>query len=164
MDILENMYSRNMLVPEQVLAELAKIPHLISKVESSISKQHISKVALDPLKPEAVEYVRLLEGVTSIGRGEAAVMAYVKFNGGTISSNNLKDVLEYSESNGLPLLSIRAMFYDAVVHDKILTEPQAEQVWGKMLDKHRYLPCSTVKEVIAFYSVGLGQSMSLHRY
>ena len=164
MDILEALYSGHMLVPEQVLVELSKVSHLRDQVDLSIANNHIVAVQLDPLKPEAQEFAKLLSGDPPIGRGEAAVMAFVKFNGGTISSNNLTDVLSYSVFHELPLISIRAMFYDAIVHRGVLTEEEGEQAWNKMKGKRRQLPCPTVKDIIEYYSIGFGISLELQRY
>lgn len=51
------------------------------------------------------DYLRMITapdpGMQIIGKGEAACIAMVKERGGTIASNNLKDVSAYVEKYGL---------------------------------------------------------------
>ena len=54
LDILEDLYSKRMIVLEEVLEELRRVPHLASKVELSIKKGHIRSAAMLADSPEAL--------------------------------------------------------------------------------------------------------------
>jgi predicted nucleic acid-binding protein len=54
LDILENLYSKRMIVLEEVLEELRRVPHLASRVELSIRNGHIRSEAMFADSPEAL--------------------------------------------------------------------------------------------------------------
>jgi hypothetical protein len=161
MDILESLYSGNMKIPQEVLTELARVPHLKAAVDSRTAN-HIEVISLNPIGQDGLEFAKLYS-TGKYGLGESAVMAYVRYNGGTVSSNNIKDVLEYCRDNSLSLLSTRAIIFDAVTSG-VITEPEAEGVWAGMIRKGRKLPCRTVAEVMQFYTSGDGSTFTSQRY
>jgi len=161
MDILESLHSGNMQIPQEVLTELARVPHLKAAVDSRTEK-HIEVVSLNPIGQDGIEFAKLYT-TGKYGSGESAVMAYVRYNGGTVSSNNIKDVLDYCKTHSLPLLSTRAIIFDAVTNG-IITEPEAEGVWAGMIRKGRKLPVKTVAEVMHFYTSGEGSTFTDQRY
>lgn len=161
MDVLESLYSGNMQIPQEVLTELARVPHLKAAVDSRTDK-HIEVVSLSPIGQDGIEFAKLYS-TGKFGLGESSVMAFVRFNGGTVSSNNIRDVLQYCQSNSLPLLSTRAIIFDAITAG-VITEPEAERIWAGMIRKGRKLPCKTVAEVIEFYTNGEGATFTDQRF
>lgn len=74
-----------------------------------------------------------------MGSGEAAVLAAVRFNGGTVASNNLADVRDYCKKYGLELISTDDILCLSVQRH-IITEVEAEALWKDMLMRKRRLP------------------------
>lgn len=162
MALLTGIY-QDIVVPDIVLYELAKVPHLHGRVEASIAAGAISTISIDTLDPAAAEYSRLIGG-GRLGRGESAVMAYVRFHGGTVGSNNVRDVLKYCQSNDLPLLAVRAVVVDAVDQERVLTEVAAEAFWAEMRRIRRRLPHATAMEALEHYRSGPGRQWMKQRY
>ncbi|GAW30616.1 hypothetical protein [Carboxydocella sp. JDF658] len=164
MDILEKLYSGKMVVPAEVVYEISnrRVQHLKAELTRSVDKKYIEVVSLQPLGDDGQTFVALRE-TGKYGSGEAAVMAYAKVNGGTICSNNLRDVLRYCQKYNLALLSTRAIMYDAICK-KVISETEAQNVWTEMINKKRQLPCKTIKEVIDFYKYGPGAKLGLQKY
>ncbi len=90
-------------------------------------------------------------------------MAYVKFNGGTVSSNNMRDVLDYCIRNSLPLIGTSGIIYDAI-NKGILTLPEANTIWANMLRKGRQLHFHTATDVYNHYSTGVGATRGIQKY
>ena len=78
-------------------------------------------------------------------------MAYVRFHGGTVASNNLRDVKNYCIEHNLPLMTVRAIVARAVLDSKSLSIGEAEDFWSSMLAKGRRLPNATAQEAIDYY-------------
>lgn len=160
--LLSKLY-QSVLIPDIVLNELAKVPHLHQRVQTAITAGMICSVTIDALDPAAAEYSRLV-GEGRLGRGESAVMAHVRFHGGTVGSNNISDVLDYCRVHNLPLLAMRAIVVDAVDQEHLLTEQEAETFWDEMIRKRRRLPHATVREALDHYRFGAGFHWVRQRY
>lgn len=106
---------------------------------------------IDATGDVGLEYMNLIKPSrkpSPLGRGESAVMAWVKLHGGTVASNNLRDVRRYCQTHSLPFMTIRAMVADAVINRDRLSLDDAEQFWKDMKAAGRMLPCDTAEEAI----------------
>jgi predicted nucleic acid-binding protein len=147
LDIVEKLYSGRMVVLEEVLEELRRVPHLASRVELSIKKGHIRLETMLADSPEALRLATLLDS-GKYGSGEASCMAYLAEHDGILASNNLADVREFCERNEKRLLTTADVLYRAYEIGQINLE-EADEVWAGMLSKRRKLPASSFTEYLS---------------
>ena len=138
LDILEGLYSKQMIVLEEVLEELRRVPHLASKVELSIKKGHIRSAAMLADSPEALQLAKFLES-GRYGTGEASCMAYLTQHNGILGSNNLSDVKAFCTKNKKHLLTTADVLHQAYQKGHINMD-EANKTWTKMLSKRQKLP------------------------
>ena len=146
LDILENLFRVKMIILEQVHTEIARVPHLCTQVEQCIQNGAILPVTIYADAPEAIELARYLdEG--RYGQGEAACMAYLKHNEGTMGSNNLSDVGHFCSTNQKSLIcSSDCLVY--ALKSRLLDLQTCESIWQRML-KHQMLPAATFAEYLS---------------
>ena len=147
MDILESLYSKRMLILEEVIEELERVPYLAEQVRLSIAAGHITPQVMLAGSPEALQFARFHES-GRYGAGEAACMAYILYHGGVLASNNLSDVKAFCTRNGIPLLTtpdVLRRLYD----EGRLSISEADELWGNMLARRRKLPASSFSEYLA---------------
>ena len=154
LDILEGLYSKHMIILEEVLEELNRVPHLASRVELSISNGHIKCEAMFADSPEALQLAKFLEA-GRYGTGEAACMAYLTQHDGILGSNNLSDVKAFCIQNKKRLLTTADVIYQAY-ETSIVGLEEADKVWGDMISKRRKLPASSFSEYMAVIKKGDG--------
>ena len=148
MDILEGLYSKRMIVLEEVLEELRRVPHLASRVELSIRNGHISSEAMLANSPEALQLAKFLE-LGRYGTGEASCMAYLTQHDGILGSNNLSDVKAFCTKNKKHLLTTADVLHQAYQKGHINLD-EANKTWTKMLSKKQKLPTSSFTEYLSF--------------
>lgn len=156
--LLGKLYPQAVIL-DVVRQEINKVPSLKAALAQVTKSGWFSLRSVNVPSDEAVEYVSLTRKrrvPSPLGHGEAAVMAWVRFNGGTVGSNNLKDVRAYCQNNNLRFVTIRAIIADAVLNREVLSIEDAESFWATMLTKKRRLPCQTAQEAIDYYSTGKG--------
>ena len=146
LDILEKLYAGKMIVLEEVINELRKIKHIGKRVESCIAKGSIVLEAMPVDAPEALELARLLER-GRYGRGEAACLAYLKYNYGSLGSNNVSDVKIVCSDKNICLLTVPDIINNAV-QAGIITIEEANEVWIDMINKMRKLPTKSFHEYL----------------
>jgi predicted nucleic acid-binding protein len=152
LDILEGLYSKQMIVLEEVLEELRRVPHLASKVELSIEKGHIRSETMLADSPEALQLAKFLES-GRYGTGEASCMAYLTQHEGILGSNNLSDVKAFCIQNKRQLLTTADVLHHA--HETGLTTlAEANEIWFGMLSKRRKLPASSFTEYLSIIEKG----------
>jgi len=154
MDILENLYSKRMIVLEEVLEELRRVPHLASRVELSIRNGHIRSEAMFADSPEALQLAKLLE-TGRYGSGEASCMAFLTQHDGVLGSNNLSDVKTFCIQNKKHLLTTADVMYQAYKAGYMSLD-EADKIWAGMLSKKRKLPASSFSEYISAAEKGGG--------
>ena len=154
LNILEKLYSKRMIILEEVLEELNRVPHLASRVELSISNGHIKCEAMFADSPEALQLAELLE-TCRYGTGEAACMAYLTQHDGILGSNNLSDVKAFCTQNNKRLLTTADVMYQAYEKSLISLE-EADKIWTDMLSKRRKLPASSFSEYMTVIKKGDG--------
>lgn len=148
LDILERLYSKRMVVLEEVLEELKRVPHLASRVGQSIRKGHIRSEAMFADSPEALQLAKLLES-GKYGAGESSCMAYLTQHDGILGSNNLSDVKAFCTKNKKHLLTTADVLHQAYQKGHINLD-EANKTWTKMLSKKQKLPTSSFTEYLSF--------------
>jgi predicted nucleic acid-binding protein len=152
LDILESLYSKRMIVLEEVLEELRRVPHLASKVGLSIKNGHIRSEAMLADSPEALQLARYLE-LGRYGIGEASCMAYLTQHDGILGSNNLSDVKAFCNTNKKRLLTTANVLVQA--HETGLIDlDEADEIWAGMLSKKQRLPASSFTEYLSAIEKG----------
>lgn len=147
LDVLEGLYSKRMVILEEVLAELSRVPHLAAKVELSVRNGHIKGVSMFADSPEALQLGKLLE-TGKYGSGEAACMAYLTQHDGILASNNLSDVKAFCIQNNKSLLTTADIMHKA--HKAgLISLDEADRIWGDMISKKRKLPAASFSEYIS---------------
>ena len=141
------------------MVELQRVDSLYNQVAECIERGDMHRVLMDPASEVASEYARLSR-IAQLGSGESAAMAYARFNGGTVGSNNLRDVRQYCVNYEVPFLSVRAIVFDAVDGRHLLTEAEAEQFWAAMRQSGRKLPNDTAREALDYYRFGRGSTLT----
>lgn len=152
LDILEVLYSGRMVVLEEVLEELRRVPHLASRVESSIKRGHIRTETMLANSPEALRLATLLDS-GRYGSGEASCMAYLIEHDGILASNNLSDVKAFCRSNRKGLLTTANALYRAYRIGQINLE-EADEIWTSMLSKKQKLPASSFRDYLSVIGKG----------
>lgn len=158
-DVIQQIFvGKSILVPDQVVAELAflkqysKYNWVYDALEREVKTGTINITKLPAGAPIAREYALLtnLQRTRAMGSGEAAVLATVKYNGGTVASNNLTDVYQYCLQNDLELINTDDILCLAV-QNNILTESQASTLWDEMKARKRQLPAYNFVEAFRRY-------------
>jgi hypothetical protein len=145
-DILSKLYADRMLILDEVLSEISRVPHIEKGIQELISRNTLKRAAIMGDEPAAIELGTLLES-GRLGAGEAACMAYLKYNPGSLGSNNLADVRIYCERNGKCLITTGETLIDACVSG-LLNVKDADGLWIRMIAKKRKLPTATFTEYL----------------
>lgn len=138
MDIIESRYSGRMVVLEEVMMELDRVPHLASCVRQSMAQGHIREESIMVDSPEALEFARLHD-TGRYGSGEASCMAYLSYHEGMLASNNLADVKRFCIAGRISLLTTADVLLQAY-DDGSLSVAEADSIWLNMLARKRKLP------------------------
>ena len=147
MDIIEGLYSGRMIVLEEVMVELERVPVLASRVRQSIEKGHIRSEVLLAGSKEALEFVRLYES-GRYGAGESSCMSYLLCHEGTLASNNLRDVKRFCLEQRIELLTTPDVLR-GLYEDGNLSREEADLIWREMVARKRKLPVATFGEYLA---------------
>jgi len=162
LDILESLYREQMLVLDQVQIEVSKYYKVGALLSNVINRGAFQLGYLDPLGKDGWEFANLIDK-GCFGQGEAAIMAYVRFRGGTVGSSNIRDVLRYCEVHGLPLLATRPIMFDAYQR-RIIAKGEACQIWTDMRRKNIRLPDESFADVVRHFTLGDVKKHSIQRY
>ena len=154
MDILENLYSKRMVILEEVMEELNRVPHLAARVRLCVEKGHITIETMLAGSPEALQLARFHES-GRYGAGEASCMAYLVYRGGILASNNLADVKAFCAVHKMPLLTTPDVLLQSY-EDGCLGVKEADAIWSGMLARRRKLPTSSFTEYLATLKRGGG--------
>ena len=152
LDILEGLYSKQMIILEEVLEELRRVPHLASKVELSIKNGHIRSEAMLADSPEAIQLAKFLES-GRYGTGEASCMAYLAQHDGILGSNNLSDIKAFCIQNKKQLLTTADVLRQAY-KTGLINLDEADEIWAGMLSKQRKLPATSFTEYLSAIEKG----------
>ncbi|OIQ59766.1 hypothetical protein MOTE_10220 [Moorella thermoacetica] len=153
-DILKSLFGENILIPSVVKDEFKKLKRtrygwVYQLLETEISNGIFQQCHLPAVGEIAEEFKRLINGTYGkiMGKGEAAVMAWVRYNGGTVASNNLSDVAMYCRKYSLDLISTDDILCKAC-HEGIISQNEGECIWAEMKRKRRVLPDYSFSEAL----------------
>lgn len=151
-DILQALYRGKIVLPDPVYQELSNpcIPHIKKRVDGLLRD---GTALIQQINIGTEEYklydslVKGLDGQKRIGRGEAAGIALAKTRNGILASNNYRDILPYIKKYGIRHIDTGSILKEAL-RKKLITEPEGNVIWQKMLDKNRKLPADTFSEYL----------------
>jgi hypothetical protein len=143
-----------MIILEEVMEELSRVPHLVSRVKLSIGNGHIKCEAMFADSPEALQLAKFLE-TGRYGTGEAACMAYLTQHDGILGSNNLSDVKVFCIQNKKRLLTTADVMYQTYETSLVGLE-EADKIWSDMISKRRKLPALSFSEYMSTIKKGEG--------
>jgi len=146
-DILRNLFKDNIVVPGLVLDELSNLRRFShhrwvpDMLQEYVARGEITLTEMASLSVVADEYARLtnIDSLRPMGAGEAAVLALVRFEGGTVASNNLTDIRRYCDEHALELISSDDILCLAVERGMV-TENEGVTIWEDMIAHKQKLP------------------------
>lgn len=149
--ILARLYAGRIILPAQVYYELEKVPHLLARVDTLKNNGYLSVESMEAGSEEYNNYLQMTTlpeaGMRIIGRGEAAGIAMAKQRGGTLASNNLRDILPYVEKYEISHITTGDILIEAI-DAGIITEAESNTIWSDMIRKRRMLPTTTFSEYL----------------
>lgn len=144
--ILSRLYSGRIILPAQVYDELTRVPHLLAGVDRMKREGNLT---VDGMEVDSAEYHDYLKMITApdtgsriIGKGEAAGIAMVRARGGTLASNNLRDITYYVVKYGLEFITTGDILIEAL-NLGIISKEEGDGIWSDMLRRRRRLPTAT---------------------
>lgn len=152
--ILEKLYPGKIILPAQVYEEIKKVPHLQARADKMISNGVVQVESMMVDSDEYSDYVQMTSSENSlriIGNGEAAGIAMVKHRGGTLASNNLRDIRIYVEKYQLNHITSGDIMIEAL-KTGLITEDEGNNIWAEMLRRRRWLPCATFSDYLKKHS------------
>jgi len=156
-NILAGLYPGRIVLPAQVYEELKYVPHLLAQADRMLACGEISTAGMEAGSVEFRDYLKMTtagEGtVRVIGKGEAAAIAMAKERGGTLASNNLRDVSWYARKYRLSLITTGDILEEAL-RRQMITEAEGDCLWQKMIAKRRKLPTGSFSEYLALPKQG----------
>lgn len=149
--ILSQLYPGRIILPAQVYDELKRVPHLLAKVDVMKNEGNLIVDSMEVGSAEYHDYLQMITapdtGMRIIGKGEAAGIAMVKERGGTLASNNLRDISSYVEKYGLKHTTTGDILIKAM-NSGIISETDGNDIWANMIRKKRMLPTATFTDYI----------------
>lgn len=149
--ILSHLYSGRIILPAQVYDELKRVPHLLARVDVMKATGDLTVDSIDVGSAEYHDYLQMMTtpdtGMRIIGKGEAACIAMAKERGGTIASNNLKDISAYIQKYGLEHITTGDILIKAM-YSGLISETDGNDLWANMIRKKRMLPTATFTDYI----------------
>ena len=155
LDIIRHLFPKQIIVPRQVVDEIAKLKQfpktkfVFQILEADIENGEIKQKDIVVPSPEALEYAGLtsMTNPKSIGKGEAASIVLAKSLGGTLASNNLRDILPHVKNGQPPYICTDIILFQAHISGYITLE-QGSAIWNEMKSKRRMLPPYDFAEVV----------------
>ncbi len=134
-------YSLSML--KNVLDELIRFRSEKNEILNLIDMMKILIINLDSIDNDDMiyEYAKL---ITTMGDGESATLAYARFSDKKIISNNLSDIRNYCEANGILYLTTIDVF-DVAVRKGIISLNEANEYMNTLLQKEKKVPDTSIE-------------------
>ncbi len=149
--ILSKLYAGRIVLPAQVYDELKRVPHLLNKVDAMKRNGDLDVESMEVDSAEYHDYLQMTSmpeaGMRIIGKGEAAGIAMVKERGGTLASNNLRDIAPYVTKHHLTHITTGDILMEAM-DAGFISEAEGNRLWSHMLRKRRRLPTATFSDYI----------------
>ncbi len=153
-NILLQLYRNRIVLPEQGLTEIVRVPFLKIKMRSLVSSGQIQVVKIIYNTPEAKLFYKLTvspdAGFKIIGDGEAAAITLAKFNNGILGCNNMSDIVPYVKEFGLRHVTSSDIMVEAYKCGMI-SEQEGNVIWGAMRSRGRLLPAVSFSEFLINY-------------
>ena len=128
--ILAKLYAGRIILPAQVYKELQKVPHLLKRADTLKNRGALCVESMEVGTIEYADYLKMTsapeKGMKKIGSGEAAGIAMVKQRGGTLASNNMRDIQPYIEKFGIVHITTGDILIEAMDAD-IITEAEEKR-------------------------------------
>ena len=151
-DIIIKLYSPEIILLDVVEEELSKTPHLMEQIDDYIESKEIQFIKMDLYSIEGLEYVHLQRN-WNIGKGEAAGMAYCRYNNCILGSNNFRDIQNYCKKYNIEIKTTVDIMLEAYANS-IIDKDEGDRIWEMMLSKKRELPYKTFSEALKKEEVG----------
>ena len=152
--ILARLYAGRIILPSQVYNEIQRVPHLLLKVDALKNNGDLRVESMEAGSEEYNDYLQMTTfpeaGMRIVGRGEAAGIAMVKQRGGTLASNNLRDIRPYVEKYEISHITTGDILIKAM-EAGLITEAEGNIIWSEMIRKRRMLPTPTFSDFLANY-------------
>ncbi len=117
-----------------------------TQLQFLLDQNIFKRVAMPDVKtPVYAEFVRLTRGNRRIGEGEAACMAFARFNEQVLASSNFKDIRAYCEEHEILYVSTMDLLRQAM-DENILTEQVCNDFIAKVKQRGSKLPCNLMSE------------------
>lgn len=150
--ILERLYTGRIILPKQVYDEISKVNRLLTRTDTLKNKGVLSIESIDTDSEEFNDYMQMTSspepGMRIIGPGEAASIAMVKRRGGTLASNNMRDIVPYVSVYGISHITTGDIMIEAL-RAGMITEAQGNTIWSNMIRRRRLLPTDTFSDYLA---------------
>lgn len=155
-DILQQLYSGNIILPTEVIAECIRIPMLESCIQDALTYKWIEEFKINYVDHPNImlDYAILSK---RFGPGESAVMAIAKNKGWTVGSDDMRATVKYCSNNSIPLLGSLGVLYDA--YDKgLVNDIEGQAILTDMINLTNYKsPVSDFQKVIDWFKEGKGR-------
>ncbi len=149
--ILSKLYAGRIVLPVQVYDELKRVPHLLLRVDVMKQNGDLDVESMEVGSAEYYAYLQMISipesGMRIIGKGEAAGIAMAKERGGTLASNNLRDIAPYVRKHNLTHITTGDILMEAM-EAGVISEADGNQLWSHMLHKKRRLSTGTFTDYI----------------
>ncbi|AZV56034.1 hypothetical protein [Clostridium sp. AWRP] len=154
-DLINNLFKHQIIIPEPVYGELekmrtSKFSYVFSDIKKEIDNQNFEYKEIKITDSIFTEYLQLTTSLQNrewIGKGEASAIVIAKDLGGTLASNNLRDVLPHIKNGQPPLICTEEILFYCYKMGFIKSE-DGEEIWNEMKSKKRKLPKYDFNEVI----------------
>ena len=150
--ILAKLYAGRLILPAQVYNELKKVPHLLARADTLKNNGDLLVESMEVGSVEYKDYLQMTTapepGMRIIGDGEAAGIAMVKQRGGTLASNNMRDIPPYVKKYSIDHVTTGDILIEAL-DAGFITEAEGNAIWAGMIRKRRMLPTATFSDYLA---------------
>lgn len=150
-NLVLQLYTGRIGIPQQVYGELRKVNFLKAKVDSLLNAKRIELYQIIASTDLGNLYVKLTEkpdrGYKIIGNGEAAAIVLAKEFNGILGSNNMRDILPYIKLYNLQHRTSADIMQEAMEYH-LITEGQGNVIWRDMLQRNRMLPTPTFSDFL----------------
>ena len=141
-DIMIKLFSKRIVVPQSVIDEIQRVPHIYARLEALIVSGEVLVEDIDTGTDEAKFFDQMTvnpeSGYIRIGDGEAAAISMARHRSGIVASNNLRDVTRYVKKYNLELVTTSDILKLAL-EQNIITQEAGDIIWENMLKKRRKL-------------------------
>lgn len=146
-NIVIDLYAPNIIVVDIVEEELKKWKKYYKKIEQYFSDNKIKSHEFYPWSKEYIEYDNLITHNRRIGKGEASGMAYCRYIGGMLGSNNFSDIEKYCKIHKINIKSSTDTMIESFLQGNF-TKKEGNVMWTRMLNKGRFLPFNSFSEAL----------------